>query len=367
MLYRRSYLESRKVLADSGEVTVDITPRDPITGLWIEIRATNGTTNNRGNLVADCISSIEVIDGSDVLYSLDGHEAAALTMLLGGQVPSWLVDEHPSNVQDMSIFIPFGRWWGDEEYSLNPRRFTNPQVRVAWNLATITAVGVTGFTSGTGRLTVVADIMEGAREPRGFLMTKQHYTSTGAASGDDYVDLPRDHPIAMLLLRAYKSATAMNTVISQVKIDIESGRHVPLDMRMTDLIRVMSMKLPLITYRHSFHAADGDTIKTIPKFGESVSLLPCDIDDTVVGYNHVGYGEGAIRLDTAGSAQSTARRLLAVVTGWWPFGVIGIPFGDLRTPATWLPGPSFSSMRAILTQGAASSTIAIALVQERLY
>jgi len=367
MMYRKAYLESRRVLADSGEVTVDVTVRDPVTALWVEVRATNGSTNNQANTVAQNVSAIEVIDGSNVLYSMSGEEAVAWSAYYAGRMPLQLIDENPSTVQDLSICIPWGRFLGDTTYALDPSRFTNLQVRVKWNLASVTAMGATGFESGTGQLTVVAEVMEGAPTPVAYLMAKEHYTSAGASSGVDYVDLPRDHSYAWLLLRAYKAATAINGVISQVKLNADASKVIPFDLRMTDLLRDMGRGRGRFTYRHSFHETNGDTLYTLLKFSETVGLVPCDVNDCVAGYNHVGYGSGGLRLYTAGVAETVDRRILAQVGGWCPYGVVGIPFGDGFTPGDFFPVDAFGSVRLELTQAAAPATIAVCLVQARSY
>lgn len=367
MPFRLPYLESRSVLADSGEKTTDLRGLDPITAIWLEVRATNSTTNNQDNTMAQNIEEIQVIDGSDVIFSLDGEEALALTAYYLGRIPSQLIEEFANNVQSLSIIIPFGRFIGDPVYAFDPKRFSNPQVRIKWNLAAVTAVGVTGFATGTGRWTVVPIIMQNGATPRGLLTIKEQYTSAGAASGDDFVDLPRDHPYLALMIRAYKTVTAVYNVLDDVKLSIDFDRVVPFNMRMSDLLRLNSMLHPMFYYRHVFDKTDGDTIKSILKHEETIAFTVSDVDDAVVRYVNVGYGEGVLNLDEAGSGASADRLIVADVKGYAPYGCVWIPFGDLQDPASWLPVPNYSSFRAILTQEVASATIAICTVQERVY
>lgn len=367
MIYRKTYLESRTTLADSGEKTVDVNVRDPITALWVEFRATNGSTNNQANTLAQNVDSIEVIDGSDVLFSLDGPEAFAYTAYWLKQIPYELITELPSTVQDCSVIIPFGRFIGDVQYALDPTRFTNLQVRVKWNLANVNAVGATGFGTGTAALTILAIVMEGAQSPNRLLMTKEFYTSTGAASGVDYLDLPVDYPYRSLLLRAYKAATAPYSVISHLKLNCDGGKLIPFDMRMTDLIRLYSMKQGVFSYKHQFHAADGDTLYMVLKCDEIVSFTQGSQADTVIQYTNNGYGQGAIQLDTAGVAQASDVTIDALVQGFCPYGCVYLPFGLEDDPNDWFPVQSFASARLELTQGAASSTIAVCLQQDRPY
>lgn len=366
MLYRKTFLEERSVIADSGTRTTDISVRDPITALWVEFRATNGASGNRANTLAECVSAIEVVDGADVLYSLDGRQALALTCYHLGHMPNELVAEIPTLTQNLSVLVPFGRYLGDPYLAFDPSRFTNPQVRVKWNLGAVRAVGADSFVSNSGTLTVMADVLEGGPTPTGFLMSKEHYAWAGAASGNAYVDLPTDYPYRGLLVQGLKAATNVFGVLSVVKLSCDAGKHVPFEMRMTDLLRYTSMSHAPFAYKHHVYAKNGDTLYTLLKHEEIVNLNP-EAGDTVVAYQNYGYGQGALGVTTGGSAAGAPVNLYAHVSGFAPWANVWIPLGDPDTPDDWFPAPTFGSFRATLTQAAASANNKVALQQLRGY
>jgi len=363
---RLAYLENRKSLGDSGTYLTDINVADPITALWVEMRATNGSTSNRGNLLADCLTRIEVVDGGKTLISLTGHEAFALAAYLLGKFPDAIHTEIPSNTSSLAFPIFFGRMLGDKTYAFDPKRYSMPQIRLQWNLAAITAVGVTGFTTATGTITYIADIMEGAAAPTGLITSKEHYAFTSAASGVEYIDLPRDNPILGFMLRAFESQVQWFSTVSNVKLNIDQGRIVPFDMRGTDFIRQLLKSGPRFVYPHVFYASDQDTLKFIlkkdehPAFDHPDSLL-------VVGYTNTGYGEGVLGVTRSGSSYTTDSTIDAICEGSCPFGCIYAPFGDQADPSDWLPAPNFKSVRLELTQANAGGAVAVVLRQAESY
>ena len=366
-MYRTPYLENRRTLADSGERTVNVDVDDPITGMWIEIRNKNGATHNQNNTMAANIDEIQVLSGSDVLVSLDGFEALALTAYWFRQMGYQLVSEWASNWQNLNVFIPFGRFIGDTEYALDPKQFTNLQVRVKWNFANVNAVGATGFLTNNGKLTVMPIVMMGATAPVGLLTHQEFYSWTTVADGYEYIDLPRDWPYVAMMVRADLAAYAIFSVVSNLKLNINGNGIVPYDMRMSDLVRLQSVQMPRMIYKHHFEAADADTIYTVLKQDETFSPVDISTDDTVFTYLNYGKGEGAVEIDTAGSPQTSDTKFSALVSGHCPYRTVWLPFGDLQKVADWLPANAFSSIRLEAKGAVASGTGYVVLTQLRMY
>ena len=367
MWMRETYLESRTVLPNSGERTTDIRLTDPISAIAIEVRCTNGSTDNKANLLAACISSIEVIDGSDVLYSLDGYEAEAFTayFLKAMQFSIW--SEAGSTVQSLLAIIPFGRFLGDQQYALDPLRFTNLQVRINWNIAAVRAVAVTAFATGTCTLTVVPYVMMGARKPIGLITAKEIYSWVTVSGSTEYIDLPTDNTYLGIMYRATKAATAPITVINNVKIHANQEAITLFNLRGSDLVRQMSLNYPEFQYRHLFSQVDAGTIYNVLKQSEVPVFTVISPEDTVLTYNNYGYGEGVVEVNSAGSANSSACSFMAYTHGRCPHACIWVPFGDYSDPDQWLPADTFRSLRAEMGSGSSSGSGYIVAVQSRLY
>jgi len=366
MFLRKTYLESRLSLPDAGEHTTDIALREPITNLWVEFRCRNGATNNQNVTLADCVSAIEVIDGSEVLYSLDGYEALALTANYLNCLPNQLITELPNTYQNLSVWIPFGRFIGDPTFAFDPTRFVNPQVRVKWNLAAVRAVGATGFKTNDLTLTILANVMEGGVSPTHVMMCKEIYSYVTAA-GIEYIDLPTDYPIKALLFRAQLAATSIYGTVSALKLQVDQEKFIPFNMRMTDLIRYNSGIEPILHYDHVFHCADGDTVQFILRYAET-PMFQCPVaGDTVYSYAGLGNGEGALAIDVGGVGQAADVNAVAHVMGHCIHDCVWVNFGRADEPGEYFPGPDFRMVRLEATGVIAAGNAYVSLVQAKSY
>ena len=363
---RLAYIENRRVLADSGEITTDITVRDPITALIFEVRAQNGASNNRKNLLADCIDSVELIDGSEVLMSLDGYEALAIAAYELGYLPYQLIAEEGVLTQNWFVAIPFGRYLGDVAYSFDPTRFSNPQLRFKWNLANKNAVGATGFVTGSARFTVLADIMEGAEAPSYMLTKKQHYSFVTAASGIQYIDLPTNANHRSMYIRCHEDGVGAFGNLSNVKVSADQDKFIPFDMRRTDFIRWLTTKYPPMHYKHNVITYNGQTVYFVLKQDELAIFYPSTVDTTVTGVVN-GIGEETVAVYVGSSGSGTPRSIMALVHGWLPFGVAYLPWGDKNTPNSWLDVSLFRSLRLELEQSNAGGNASVVVEQVRTY
>lgn len=363
---RWAYIENARPLTDSGVYVTDINIADPITALFLEFRATNGGTSNRNNTVAENIQRIEVIDGGDVVVSLDGREAAGLYWHLDRTMGGLVVSENASVEQVYAVPMLFGRWFGDPSFALDPSRFRNLQFRIQWDLASVNPVGATGFVSGSARLTLRAAIIEGKGKPQGVLEAKRWREFTTAASGVDITELPTNWPYKALMIRAHEHGTLISATVTNVKLQADGNKVVFFDEAYRDFLRSYIRQVGPYVYRHQFLAANAATLRVIPKFLETLSLHPTNTD-SVAGYNNTGIGEGALSLITGGTADTTARLLHATVSGYAPYGCVVYEFGDPWNPDDWLTANAFGRIRLELTQGDAGGEARVVLQQARAY
>jgi len=364
---RRTYLADNLTLADSGTETLDINVNDPITCLWLKFQATNGGTSNKANTLAQCISSIEVIDGADVIYSLDGCEALALACYQLGHMPRQEVSEIASDVFTFTVPIMFGRFIGDKEYCFDPKKFTNPQIRIAWNLATITAVGATGFLTATLQLSAVAHVLEGIPAPAHLLMPKEIYSWTGVAAGTEYIDLPTDYPYKGMLLRGVLAYNPWHWMWDQIRINCDGGKFIAMNERGWDVINQQTMFQKRFEYRHDFFTITTDVIQTILKEHETVLGLASGAHDEVWEYVNSASGIGSTTLYQTGAVENTLTRMMASVSGFAPYGAVYIPFGRSDMPDEWFPAKAFRGVKLEVRSGVAANLMYVALVQDRTY
>ena len=364
-MHRYAYLANDLSLDNSGEKTIDVKIQDPITALWLEMRCNNGTEYNHHSPMHLCVDAVELIDGSTVLWSLDGAEMLGMVCAQLGFMPTQKFIDTPNSTQIMQLPILFGNFLGDTVRSFDPTRFLNPQFRVKWNLANVTTVGNQGYLDGGLTMTLIAEIMEDAPKPRSMLMAKEVYSYTAAAA-TEYRDLRRDYAYKALMIRAVATDSHWYDVISNLKLDLEGGRKVPFDIATEDLNYLLMLKQPRLEYRHMFHPSSGVTIYPILKEKENLQLMNEELYDFTLGYVNYEYGQGTMGCYSSGTPVTTFYNQGADVSGYCPFHCVYIPFGDPLKPETWFNAPAWQSIQLELT-GLLEKAVYICLLQDRVY
>ncbi len=363
---RQTYIENRRVLTDSGVIVSQVNVRDPITTLYFEVRATNGATNNKANPIPLNVQSIELLDGANVLASLTGPQAFAYGCYKAAHVPYMMVDEFPGSTQTLAFKLMFGRWPGDTAYALDPSKFDNLQLRLTWNLATVRAVGATGFVTGSGLFTVVADVMEGAPTPQAMLSAKQHYQFVTVAGATTYIDLPTDRRLRAILIRSAANLWGGFPGISRVKLTADQDKFIVVDQRLDEIVGEMTSKNPLFGYKHSFHARNADTLFPLMKYDEQVNLEGYQ-GDTVHLYTNNGAGFGTFNQLTGGAADANDRSYAGWVFGSFPMHTAHIDLGEWDDPQTWLDATLYKSLQLQLTQDQNAGAASVVIEQEKVY
>ena len=106
--YRDVFLEKEKTLADSGTETIELAVVDPISEIQIRVKNKNGATSNKNNPISRNVTKIEIVDGSNVIYSMSGMLAQALSYYQRGVVPSMQRQGGPSENQEDLYIVRFG-------------------------------------------------------------------------------------------------------------------------------------------------------------------------------------------------------------------------------------------------------------------
>lgn len=372
--YRDVYIEKEKTLADSGTVTVELAVVDPISEIHIRFKAKNGGTSNKNNPITRNISKIEIVDGSKVLYSLNGMLAQSMSYYQRRIMPCVYRQEGPTENQEDHFVIRFGRWLYDSVYALVPQRFRNLQLKITWDLATITTVGATGYLADSAKLTVITRLMEGLdTEPTHFMMAKDHYSWTTAASGDERIPLPTDHPYVMMLFRAWEINVKLETTITNLKLSIDQDKDIPFDLDSWEFLQWMKSEYGLFTLESHIFGTQADVVQTWVGSGES-GVLTAERDPgagSVVraGVNFDGVDSGHINLYSEDHNADTASEGIChlIMRGQALNHCFARQFGIMSDPATYLQAQDFGDIKAIITQGNAGAAANLALMQAKSY
>ncbi len=366
MKTRNLYLENSKTLGDSGTEIINLDMQDPITQIDLSLSATNGASHNLGNPVVHNITKIEVVDGSDVLFSMPGHILRGLISHLNGHIDDEYPTEQASEGAIEMLSIPFGRFLYDTDYAFNPQAFRNPQLKISWNLANVRAVAATGFTTATMSYTAIARLMSEVPSPKGFLMSKNLYSFTSAASGDERIDMPTDYPYRALAVRAYESGVDIVSTITNLKLSIDGDREIPLDIESGDLRHLMLRYFGVLEHTTRNRVTDGTAIETW--MGLSVGgQMVAGTTGYIIGGGSWWKGQidpyWKLHDNTAGSSG------LAYITdkGTCFENTFVYPFGRLNDPETWFNARGINSLKLYLSQGNADAPVDVAVQQLRTY
>lgn len=365
--YREIYLEKDKAIADSGSQTIEVAVVDPISEMYVKLYATNGATSNKGSPITRCISKIEVFDGSDKLFEMDGRLAHALAYYRTGKIPMVTLNGIGNYVQSAHIPLKFGRWLWDPQLALVPQAFRNLQIRITWNLAAINAIGATGFVTGSGRLTVIAKVMEGLEAaPTGFIMAKDHFSFTTAGSGDERVSLPTDHPYMDMMVRAYESGVDVTSSITNLKLSLDFDKDIPFDYTTTDIKGQMieqfgEVELPLFIL-----SDDAEAHESWVGIESNISALSGNAD-IIVSCTALSGGKFTLQLlNDAGVAQN-AKTVFCRVLGQALWNCFYRSFGMSDDPASYLQATVHGDIKLHITQGNADAEANVVLSQLRSY
>ena len=361
MNYRLSELLAEEDASTAKTKTIDITLRDIISRIIIRMRCVNAAT--RATLLghpAKMVSKIELVDGSNVLFSLNGHECQALNYYDQRLTPDSEINDSENSEIFNTFCIDFGRYLYDPTLAFDPTKFTNPQLKITHNYRAVVADAV------SGSLEVFAHIFdEKAVTPTGFLMSKQVQTYETASGSFEYIDLPTDYPYRKLLIRAYLEGKAFDGSISELKLSEDSDKRIPIDIEMEPYLREICGTYPPIIEHWLLRAQTTTTpLYIMPTYWPMLLGISGDTEDWWRDPNKL---EADLTGLLADSAQAIPTAGNAV--GYVPHQVVSIPFGLQNDPEDWYDVTKLGSLRARLkgTTGSSAAEVTLFLQQLRKY
>jgi len=352
MKYRLVQLLASESQTANTTKTIDLNLVTPISRIVVRMKGTNTTSTPIAH-PAKMISKMEIVDGSDVLYSLSGVQAGAVNFIENGELPFYCC-EYESGIQVCATAqINFGKQLWDREFALNPMNFKNPQLKIT------NAVASGGSTAGTCTLAVFAYLFEDNPPiPRGFLMTKELYSYTLAASGHKYIDLPQDYPFRFVILQSYETVYAWNVQFDYLKFTIDTDRRVLLNnIAVSDFLKA---QMPMDKVEEDFAGlGTGSAVSyyqasTYENYGVTVGR---SATQTVM---ICGQPAGP-RIQISNDASES---FACHENGYAAFGGMNLLMCDKMDPASWLDPAGTQSIQLDITSTADCSGTANVLIQQ---
>lgn len=358
MKYRKVTIFPLESIGTSGTKIIDLNVKDPIARLFYYFRFTTGAA---GRLAPEpsIFSKIELIDGSDVLMSLSGTELVASHFYEGYPMLAVPASNMQSTTDWGEMYYDFGRSKHDPMLAFDPTKFSNPQLRVTWNVATIEANGTAVY------LEIVAECFdEKAITPIGFLQSKEIHSYTNTASSYQYIDLPTDQIIRKLYFQPKKFGSATAQLMAEARLSEDNDKRIPFDLTYIDWANMNAMDFGMLS-QNTWFLASGQTdyVYAAACWFET----PLFIDTT---------GARAIQGHTMsnGLYSFIGATVTDIGCGWLngslPYAVYCFPFGDQQDIDDWYDptGGKVGSLRLrILSGTVGSGTFNTILQQLRRY
>ena len=226
MYYREVEVLRAESIATAGTKTVDINITDPISKLSVVWKKTN---NDRTPVAhpGKIVKNILVCDGADVLFSMNGQDAQAMAYFTENKQPASMINYEVGQWSMQIAEIKFGRMLYDEMLALDPKRFSNLQIKVEHDLALGGAGGV------VADLSIYAHCFdEKVIEPVGYLYNKEIYSFLPVANTWYYIDIPTDYPVRAVMFGANECEDGPEYNIANLKLTENQGKHILIESAM---------------------------------------------------------------------------------------------------------------------------------------
>lgn len=358
MNYRNVTVHPLEALSAAGTKTIDIKGVDVISRLLIKFILTKTVAAHTMSAhPAKDITKIELVDGSDLLFSLTGYEAQALN-IYDRKVGSMCAGVHMASVGEESWYgLDFGRYLFDPVLALDPKRFKNLQLKITYTLTSVDPLAT------AGSIEVFSDVFDQkVVTPMGFLMSKEHYSYTPGADGSyEYIELPTDYPFRKMLVRAFTSAYEPEYTIESVRLDEENQKRIPLDLTLAKYISQMRGIWPEVTEQFAVIAYTSERVYYVTPSNYFVAVSGIWTGDEKLTSTGGWPRGGKIAISTAGG-----QNFYGQVHGFAPNHCIEFPFGDPKDIDDWYDVTQLQSLRLRLEAGSSGTGGAVQVVLQQL-
>ena len=356
MNYRIASMLASESATVPATKTIDIDLNKPISRITIQMKGTNSTSVPTAH-PAKMLTKIELVDGSNVLYSLNGLQAQAINFYESGKLPLGLIS-YAADVQCAAVAeINFGRYLWDEQLAFDPAKFSNPQLRISHNLA------LGGSLPDAATLNVFAHAFDDkVPVPVGFLMSKEQFAYTLVASAKESIDLATDLPYRFLFVKSLTAGKQPWEQYNQIKLTENNDSRVVInDEKTSDLIKLLQDYPRFKEYIQAYGLGAACSMYCASTYEVAVSALGVDSADAAL-FSTQPYGGVIVATGTAAKLSQWQ------VSGFMPHGVLAIPFGKRDIMEDWYDVTKVGSLKLILTAGSgASGTCQIMSQQLRKY
>jgi len=355
MNYRISTILSEESIATPATKVIDLDMTDVISriqiGLEVEGDGTVGTDH-----IAACLTNIELVDGSDVLFSMSGKQCQALDFYQNGVMPFNALTDLDGQDGIATFNINFGRTLYDKLLALDPKKFRNPQLKISHDYT------ASGSASGVARMEVRSYLFdELVPTPMGFLMSKEHYQFTSGVQGTfEYIDMPLDYLTRRYMIMGTLAGYFPQQAVHEIRLSENNDKRIPYQTEVWQLMKMLHQLYPRVQeYGHFGLLAATRVVYASPTQDIIVSATPQAVTNIVSA--SVDPIKMPLTLDVTGDGTVDM-----VISGNDPHYSFIIPFGDPADLADWYDVTKLGSLKMRLEAGSAGNTAIVEIVTEQL-
>ena len=342
MKNRHAEVLTAQDLGQTGTEIINLDVVDPISRLTL-LHYPNGGSNTIIAHPVKNIKTLEIVDGSDVLLSLTGFQLHAMSIFEAAAPKATYIDARTSAQPLIAIDINFGRYLWDKVLAFDPKKFTNPQIKLSWDERLYDA------SCSSHTFAIYAHLMEGlAAEPTGFLVNKSIKSFEPVSGGYEYTDIPTDLILRKLVIQAFKKGHGVRGLCETIKLSEDNDKRVPLDGDIYYLRSFLDDLVPETVDTIKVTAAAAPTEMFVTPHNVLAGVVTNDTADKVARLYPYSGGYVVVESETA------AHRISAIVRGKNPHGCICIPFGDQAIIDDWYKVTELGSLR-LRTKGGTGS------------
>jgi hypothetical protein len=359
MNYRATNVFAQKAYTADFTELIDINLADPVSEIRLNYSGLNaaGSAGSTAHW-SKCITKVELVDGSDVLFSLSGLVLYALGWLHYKKAPSQWLHYLVGNYFDIVLRIPFGRFLWDPMLALTPRSFKNLQLRIQ---STMAAGGVAPTASRLDVWALCFD--EKMPSPIGLLTAREIKQYTMGDASHEYTDLPMDQKIRKLMVKTLVAGTEAVQVLANLKLSEDNDRHVIIDASSALINRIFDEEN--IQIQEGFIFQNDGSQRSYHCTPTSQCVLNAnEWAAAASAYFAVYDGDGG-RAKIDGSAGVNG---ICQIQGFNPNGVFSVPLGDQNDPEDWFDPSGLKNLQLDLKSASSmTNTCEIILQQLRQY
>jgi hypothetical protein len=321
------------VTSQVGTVYQDLPELGQLSQLMVDVRAACTYSTNPGLDIWNAVTKIEVlVNGSKVIKSLDMKQARALAYYHGYDISTLGMYGRQRLSGDFTwwnIPIMFGRYPGDKEYMLDMEQYSNPQLRITYDLSRTTVNGVTyNATASPYFATGVQGLIWKGGNPgtKGYIKSTNIDTWANVVSTVRTVEIPRGHNLIGVMQGARHLLDPLIDYIERMEITFDNGDWQPINHNYQQLKSLESMWYPRAV--HTVVKKDLATTDEIDTMvGEITNIEFMSLSGAVTADKEAMAHDETINIDTI-VATAAMRAYIVHCHGVFPHQNMYIPFNQ---------------------------------------